>query len=211
MAASDLNLVAVVGDHFAGWSPQMLDQLQRMFTSNQFMPFVDALARVGNCAHPIRLRGSSTRIDPATGEILSSYASSDEPLGVTYVRCGNWRASVCPACSPVYAADVVHLIRAGVTGGKTVPESVLRTRWYSPHSPRRHSGMCTALRHADVQFAAAAIAATATRCIAWCATATTIPSWASRCASTATTTPPRLCGSGGRRTCGVGSPSRCGG
>ena len=82
MAASDLNLAAVVGDHFAGWSPQMLDQLQRMFASNQFLPFVDALARVGNCAHPIRLRGSSTRIDPATGEILSSYASSDEPLGV---------------------------------------------------------------------------------------------------------------------------------
>ena len=124
MAASDLNLAAVVGDHFAGWSPQMLDQLQRMFTSNQFMPFVDALARVGNCAHPIRLRGSSTRIDPATGEILSSYASSDEPLGVTYIRCGNRRASVCPACSRVYAADVFHLIRAGVTGGKTVPESV---------------------------------------------------------------------------------------
>ena len=124
MAASDLNLAAVVGDHFAGWSPQMLDQLQRMFTSNQFMPFVAALARVGNCAHPIRLRGSSTRIDPATGEILSSYASSDEPLGVTYIRCGNRRASVCPACSRVYAADVFHLIRAGVTGGKTVPESV---------------------------------------------------------------------------------------
>ena len=124
MAASDLNLAAVVGDHFAGWSPQMLDQLQRMFTSNQFMPFVDALARVGNCAHPIRLRGSSTRIDPATGEILSSYASSDEPLGVTYIRCGNRRASVCPACSRVYAADVFHLIRAGVIGGKTVPESV---------------------------------------------------------------------------------------
>ena len=124
MAASDLNLAAVVDDHFAGWSPQMLDQLQRMFSTNHFMSFVDALARVGNCAHPIRLRGSSMRIDPATGEILSSYASSDEPLGVTYLRCGNRRASVCPACSRVYAADVFHLIRAGVTGGKTVPESV---------------------------------------------------------------------------------------
>jgi integrase len=88
MAASDLNVAAVVGDHFAGWSPQMLDQLQRMFASNQFLAFVDALARVGNCAHPIRLRGSSTRMDPATGEILSSYASSDEPLGVTYIRYG---------------------------------------------------------------------------------------------------------------------------
>jgi hypothetical protein len=31
---------------------------------------------------------------------------------------------VCPACSRVYAADVFQLIRAGVTGGKTVPASV---------------------------------------------------------------------------------------
>ncbi|HYJ56062.1 MAG TPA: replication initiator [Mycobacterium sp.] len=212
MAASDLNLAAVVGDHFAGWSPQMLDQLQRMFTSNQFMPFVDALARVGNCAHPIRLRGSSTRIDPATGEILSSYASSDEPLGVTYVRCGNRRASVCPACSRVYAADVFHLIRAGVTGGKTVPESVAENPLvFATLTAPSFGHVHSAQAWGRPVFAAPAIAATATRCIAWCATATTIPSWASRCASTATTTPPRLCGSGGRRTCGVGSPSRCGG
>jgi hypothetical protein len=34
MAASDLNLAAVVDDHFAGWSPQMLDQLQRMISTN---------------------------------------------------------------------------------------------------------------------------------------------------------------------------------
>jgi hypothetical protein len=124
MAASDLNLAAVVDDHFAGWSPQMLDQLQHMISTSQFLPFADALARLGNCAHPIRLRGSSMRLDAATGEILSSYASSDEPLGVTYIRCGNRRASVCPACSRVYAADVFHLIRAGVMGGKTVPASV---------------------------------------------------------------------------------------
>ena len=61
------------------------------------------------------------RVDPATGEVLSSYASCDEPLGVTYIRCGNRRASECPSCSRVYAADTFHLIRAGVTGGKTVP------------------------------------------------------------------------------------------
>ena len=151
MAASDLNLAAVVGDHFAGWSPQMLDQLQRMFTSNQFMPFVDALARVGNCAHPIRLRGSSTRIDPATGEILSSYASSDEPLGVTYIRCGNRRAAVCPACSRVYAADVFHLIRAGVTGGKTVPESVAENPLVFATLTAPSFGHVHSVRHADVQ------------------------------------------------------------
>jgi predicted DNA-binding transcriptional regulator AlpA len=137
MVASDLDRDTAVDDSFsdfeegppldfAGWSPRMLDQLQHMISTSQFMPFADALARVGNCAHPIRLLGSSMRIDAATGENLSSYASRDEPLGVgvTYIRCGNQRASVCPACSRVYAADVFHLIRAGVMGGKTVPASV---------------------------------------------------------------------------------------
>ena len=55
---------------------------------------------------------------------MSSYSSRDEPLGITYVRCGNRRASQCLSCSRLYAADMFHLIRAGVTGGKTVPTSV---------------------------------------------------------------------------------------
>jgi hypothetical protein len=79
----------------------MIDELQQMIITSLFVPFSDALARVGNCAHPIRLRGSSMRIDPATGEVLSSYSSCDEALGVTYVRCGNRRGAVCPACSGV--------------------------------------------------------------------------------------------------------------
>ena len=86
--------------------------------------FADAAARVGNCAHPIRLTGTSTTIDRATGEVLGSFSSTGAPLGVVMVPCGNRRESVCPACSRVYAADTFHLIRSGVAGGKTVPESV---------------------------------------------------------------------------------------
>ena len=56
--------------------------------------------------------------------MLSSYSSTSEPLGVTYVRCGNRRESVCPSCSRLYARDTFELIRAGVVGGKTVPASV---------------------------------------------------------------------------------------
>ena len=92
--------------------------------SKDFGAWADTLARVGNCVHPVRLRGTSERIDPATGEVLSSFSSADHPLGVVHVRCGNRRASECPSCSRLYAADMFHLIRAGVTGGKTVPESV---------------------------------------------------------------------------------------
>lgn len=99
---------------------QVLDRL----LWKDFGAWADTLARVGNCVRPVRLRGTSERIDPATGEVLSSFSSADQPLGAVHVRCGNRRASECPSCSRLYAADMFHLIRAGVNGGKTVPESV---------------------------------------------------------------------------------------
>ncbi|OYO08810.1 replication initiation protein [Enemella evansiae] len=86
--------------------------------------FSEALARVGNCARPIALVGHADTIDTATGEVVSSYSSDDAPLGVHWVPCGNRRAAVCPACARIYASDTFQLIRAGVVGGKTVPESV---------------------------------------------------------------------------------------
>lgn len=84
----------------------------------------DALAGVGNCAHPIRLRGSSHTVDRRTGEVLRAFDSRDLPGQELHVPCGNRRASKCPACSRVYARDTFELIRAGVAGGKQVPESV---------------------------------------------------------------------------------------
>jgi hypothetical protein len=89
-----------------------------------FDAWSEALARVGNCTHPIRLSGHCDTVDPGTGEILASYTSTSEPLGITHVRCGNRRASECPSCSRIYAGDMFHLIRAGVTGGKGVPDTV---------------------------------------------------------------------------------------
>jgi hypothetical protein len=106
------------------FSPVVERDLRDLVVSGRFHAFADALFRVGNCARPIRLRGTSDRIDAATGEVLSSYDSASEPLGVTHVRCGNRRASECPSCSRVYAADMFQLLRAGVCGGKTVPETV---------------------------------------------------------------------------------------
>jgi len=99
-------------------------QVTGLLKSGTFDAWTEALARVGNCAQPIRLRGRSQRVDTTTGEVVSTYSSEDEPLGVTHVRCGNRRTSECPSCSRLYAADMFHLIRAGVVGGKTVPTSV---------------------------------------------------------------------------------------
>ena len=41
-----------------------------------------------------------------------------------YLPCGDRRASVCPPCAETYRADTYQLIRAGLTGGKGIPESV---------------------------------------------------------------------------------------
>ncbi|MBM6402647.1 hypothetical protein JQN72_00100 [Phycicoccus sp. CSK15P-2] len=84
----------------------------------------DTLAAVHNCARPVRLAGTSTTVDAATGEVLSTFSSTDAPLGVLYRPCGNRRAHVCPACSRTYARDTFALIRSGVAGGKTVPATV---------------------------------------------------------------------------------------
>ena len=50
--------------------------------------------------------------------VLSVYSSDHEAMGTTLTRCGNRRASVCPSCSRVYAADMFHLIRAGVVAAR---------------------------------------------------------------------------------------------
>ena len=63
-------------------------------------------------------------INPTTGEVLGSLRPPPaEPDGVTYVRCGNRRASVCPSCSHEYKGDVWHVLMAGAAGGiKDVPD-----------------------------------------------------------------------------------------
>lgn len=84
----------------------MLNQIP----SRDLSGWADTLARVRNCAHPVRLRGSSDRIDHNTREVLAGFSSADHPLDVVHVRCGNRRASECPSCSRLYAADTLHLI-----------------------------------------------------------------------------------------------------
>jgi len=83
------------------------------------------LATTGTCAHPIRLRGRIDAIDRTTGELAPVYDTAAEPGGVLHVACGNRRESVCPACSQVYKRDARQLVRAGLAGGKGVPETII--------------------------------------------------------------------------------------
>jgi excisionase family DNA binding protein len=105
-------------------SGEMERQVVDLVAASDFDAWSEALARVGNCPRPILLRGRSETVETTTGQIISTYSSEREPLGVTYVRCGSRRASECPSCARLYAADMFQLIRAGIAGGKTVPASV---------------------------------------------------------------------------------------
>lgn len=81
-------------------------------------------ARVGYCANPIKLRGSSTTTNSTTGEVIDSFSSDDAAMGVVHVPCGNRRADKCASCARLYARDTFEMISTGLIGGKTVPESV---------------------------------------------------------------------------------------
>jgi hypothetical protein len=87
--------------------------------------WLNQVHQVRQCARPVRLVGGSDTIDTQTGEVLGSYTSSSEPDGVTYIRCGNRRASICPSCSREYKGDVWHVLMAGAAGGiKGVPDTI---------------------------------------------------------------------------------------
>jgi hypothetical protein len=90
----------------------------------EYARWANQIRQTGGCRQPIQLRGHVEHLDPATGEVLHRYSTHREPGGVLRVACRTRRASRCPSCAEVYRADTYHLIRAGLVGGKGVPESV---------------------------------------------------------------------------------------
>ncbi len=82
------------------------------------------LATSGHCSHPIQLRGRIEAIDLATGELAPVYSTAEEPGGILHVACGNRREAVCLSCSAVYKRDARQLVRAGLAGGKGIPETI---------------------------------------------------------------------------------------
>jgi hypothetical protein len=119
----------------------------------------DAQKRVRGCSRPVRLIGSTTRINKATGEVLSVYRSAQELDGFTWVRCGDRRAARCESCSREYKGDAWHLLSAGLVGGKGAPESVsdhptvfvtLTAPSFGPVHGRRRGASCRARRDRPV-------------------------------------------------------------
>ena len=87
--------------------------------------FNEMLAHTGGCIRPVRLKGTTHRADPDTGELSLSYDSDREPDGVLLKACQSRRATRCPACAATYRSDARALVLAGLTGGKGIPEEVV--------------------------------------------------------------------------------------
>ncbi len=99
-------------------------KLAKLAATGQLAPLARQIAGLGGCTQPVRLSGYRTRLDTATGEVLDHFDSGRLPAGELLVRCGNRRATRCPACSTLYRYDTYQLIAAGLRGGKTGPTSV---------------------------------------------------------------------------------------
>jgi hypothetical protein len=119
----------------------------------------DAEERAGGCARPVRLVGSTSLVDRDTGEVRPVYSSATELDGITYVRCGNRRAAVCPSCSDEYKGDAWHLLMCGLAGGKGIPITVathpctfatLTAPSFGPVHGLRQKGPCRARRDRPV-------------------------------------------------------------
>lgn len=103
--------------------PEIMAAVQRARMPD-FPRWQQMINATGGCEQPIRLTGDRLTVDAETGELIESYSTADEPSGYLLTACGNRRASRCAACSEVYRDDTYHLIVAGLSGGKDVPESV---------------------------------------------------------------------------------------
>lgn len=107
----------MTADEWRGW--------QRWFervTAPDYREWEEGVRRIGACAHPIHLRGTVRLIDSATGEIVREVG--DGGRARLMVPCGNRRREWCGPCSRVYQWDTWHLVKAGLSGGKGMPESV---------------------------------------------------------------------------------------
>ncbi len=99
--------------------PDLYADLVEVASREGFGEWLSMVRATGGCANPIHLWGESRMLDVSTGEVLRQ---RDE--GRLLVACGNRRASRCRTCSETYRADTYQLIRAGLVGGKNVPDSV---------------------------------------------------------------------------------------
>jgi hypothetical protein len=121
----------------------------RAATDPDYFAWLEHVRLAAGCAHPIRLVGELTTVNNTTGEPISRTSTNGMPDGAIYKPCGNRRHTVCPSCAETYRRNAYQVIRAGMVGGKGVPDSVAehpavfgdihRARLRPSAHPPRHS------------------------------------------------------------------------
>ncbi|MEU8583879.1 replication initiator [Streptomyces abikoensis] len=104
--------------------PDIDQDIIRLAGDPGFPRLLEQITATGGCARPIHLTGRTTTRDTTTGEILHHYDTRTEPGERLLVRCRTRRAALCAPCSRLHAGDTFHLVRSGLTGGKTIPTAV---------------------------------------------------------------------------------------
>ena len=217
MAPSDLALVSVLVDdrtRVVGNSRSLGIELLQRATRDDYDRWLASAVAAGGCVRPVRLRGTIRDVDTATGEILYGLDTEDLPDKAIYVPCGDRRASVCLPCGETYRADTYQLIRAGLVGGKGMPESLAAhpcvfATFTAPSFGSVHTRVITS-------------SGTVARCrprrkATFCPHGRRVscgqrhkepmPAWAVPCARTVTTTPQPWCGTLTHLSCGGARPS----
>ncbi|MFI7522999.1 replication initiator [Micromonospora globbae] len=93
-------------------------------TRPDYFGWLDHVRAAAGCTRPIRLAGQILTVEASTGRVLAQRHTDGMPDAAIYTACGNRRATVCPSCARTYQQDAYQLLRAGLVGGKGVPESV---------------------------------------------------------------------------------------
>jgi replication initiator protein RepSA len=112
---------AVAEPHHTHPAPQ--DLLDRV-ADPDYRSWLSHVMPAASCSQPIRLRVQAEWRDELGRVTEVDRISNEMPDGVLYVACKNRRASVCPGCAATYRADMYQLVKAGMLGGKGVPETV---------------------------------------------------------------------------------------
>ena len=105
-------------------TPTDARQMAKIIDRPDFDRWAARARSTGGCSQPVFLTGTVSHVHTGTGELLHHYSTDREPDGALPVACKTRRASRCPACAEIYRADTYQLIRAGLAGGKGIPESV---------------------------------------------------------------------------------------
>ncbi|MEV6375463.1 replication initiator [Micromonospora musae] len=93
-------------------------------TRPDYFGWLDHIRAAAGCTRPIRLAGQLLTVEQGTGRVLEQRHTDGMPDAAIYTACGNRRATVCPSCAQTYQRDAFQLLRAGLVGGKGIPDTV---------------------------------------------------------------------------------------